>query len=145
MQAWMDDREKWIARFHKTEYTAAFGEYRENCRFSVEKLNHVYQTSGSEDCLREAAAQLAAYVGELAEGAGRSKNRVLRECAYVAACYLIPAVRMLALPCSEPLEKHILDAWNRAYPNRILRGGSYEQILGGFPKDGILAHLFRRR
>lgn len=145
MQAWLENRETWIARFHKTEYTAAFEEYRENCRFSIEELNQEYVRSGSEEGLQEAAASLIRSVQQEVEMAVHSGGKILRDCSYVIVCYLIPAIRMLELPCSEPLERQILEAWNQAYPKRILRGGSYEQILSGFPKGSILSHLFTRR
>ncbi|WP_434311646.1 hypothetical protein [Hominifimenecus sp. rT4P-3] len=145
MQAWMENREGWIARFRKTEYTAAFEEYRENCRFSIEKLNEEYLRSGSEACLRETADALIQRVQEEVGAAARLGSGILRDCSYVIVCYLIPSIRMMKLPCSEPLERNILEAWNQAYPKRILRGGSYEQILSGFPKGSILSHLFTRR
>lgn len=144
MQNWLKDRGKWLRQFNKKEYAAAFKAYQEDCRFSVERLNQDY-LAGRGEVLQAAAAGLLEQVEQECRCASGSSPKTRRDCAYLIVCYLIPCLRSLALPCSEPLEQQILEAWNRAYPGQPLRGGSFEQIQAGFPSGSLFTHLFRNR
>ena len=145
MKNWLEDREKWLRQFNKREYAAAFQAYREDCRSSVESLDQAFRESGTEEGLKAAAEELIQQVERQCKETPGSYKRARRECAYGIVCYLIPALRSLALPCCPVLEQQILKAWSHTYPDSPIRGGSFEQIQAGFPQRSLLSRLFRRR
>ena len=114
-------------------YAPSFDTYRAGCAPVFERLNAAART---DEQIAAAAERLlddlaAAWDGEKSKTA---RQRRMTDDKIIVAIFLVPMVRAMELPVSEPFCKALQEKWCERYPKDPFYLGTYDAIAGGFRK-----------
>lgn len=120
----------------KDLYVPSFALYSDGCAPAFTRLNDAIPAA-QLDALCETAAERL--LDDLAGAWDTEKSRAARERRMnddklIIAIFLVPMVRKLALPISEPFCEKLQAGWVARYPKSPFYLGSYDDIAGGFRK-----------
>lgn len=114
-------------------YAPSFDTYRAGCAPVFERLNAAActdeQIAAAADRLLDDLA--AAWDGEKSKTA---RQRRMTDDKIIVAIFLVPMVRTMELPVSEPFCKALQEKWCERYPKDPFYLGTYDAIAGGFRK-----------
>lgn len=114
-------------------YAPSFDTYRAGCAPVFERLNAAActdeQIAAAADRLLDDLA--AAWDGEKSKTA---RQRRMTDDKIIVAIFLVPMVRAMELPVSEPFCKALQEKWCERYPKDPFYLGTYDAIAGGFRK-----------
>ena len=114
-------------------YAPSFDTYRAGCAPVFERLNAAActdeQIAAAADRLLDDLA--AAWDGEKSKTARQHR---MTDDKIIVAIFLVPMVRAMELPVSEPFCKALQEKWCTRYPKDPFYLGSYDSIAGGFRK-----------
>ena len=117
----------------KAEFEPAFAEIYAAAEPVFRQLDSAFSALGADADLQKSAEAFLDEL-ELDWAAGRSKNGARDDDKMVIAIYLVPAIRKLALPSSEPFCETLQREWVRRYPKAPFYLGNYDDISTGFRK-----------
>ena len=114
-------------------YAPSFDTYRTGCAPVFERLNAAART---DEQIAAAAERLlddlaAAWDGEKSKTA---RQRRMTDDKIIVAIFLVPMVRAMELPVSEPFCKALQEKWCARYPKDPFYLGTYDTIASGFRK-----------
>ena len=114
-------------------YAPSFDTYRTGCAPVFERLNAAART---DEQITAAADRLlddlaAAWDGEKSKTA---RQRRMTDDKIIVAIFLVPMVRAMELPVSEPFCKALQEKWCARYPKDPFYLGTYDTIASGFRK-----------
>ena len=114
-------------------YAPSFDTYRAGCAPVFERLNAAART---DEQITAAADRLlddlaAAWDGEKSKTA---RQRRMTDDKIIVAIFLVPMVRAMELPVSEPFCKALQEKWCARYPKDPFYLGTYDTIASGFRK-----------
>ena len=114
-------------------YAPSFDTYRAGCAPVFERLNAAART---DEQIAAAADRLlddlaAAWDGEKSKTA---RQRRMTDDKIIVAIFLVPMVRAMELPVSEPFCKALQEKWCARYPKDPFYLGTYDTIASGFRK-----------
>ena len=114
-------------------YAPSFDTYRAGCAPVFERLNAAARTdeqvAAAADRLLDDLA--AAWDGEKSKTARQHR---MTDDKIIVAIFLVPMVRTMELPVSEPFCKALQEKWCERYPKDPFYLGTYDAIAGGFRK-----------
>ena len=114
-------------------YAPSFDTYRAGCAPVFERLNAAActdeQIAAAADRLLDDLA--AAWDGEKSKTARQHR---MTDDKIIVAIFLVPMVRTMELPVSEPFCKALQEKWCERYPKDPFYLGTYDTIAGGFRK-----------
>ncbi len=114
-------------------YAPSFDTYRAGCAPVFERLNAAActdeQIAAAADRLLDDLA--AAWDGEKSKTARQHR---MTDDKIIVAIFLVPMVRTMELPVSEPFCKALQEKWCERYPKDPFYLGTYDAIAGGFRK-----------
>ena len=114
-------------------YAPSFDTYRAGCAPVFERLNAAActdeQIAAAADRLLDDLA--TAWDGEKSKTA---RQRRMTDDKIIVAIFLVPMVRTMELPVSEPFCKALQEKWCERYPKDPFYLGTYDAIAGGFRK-----------
>lgn len=136
----VEDYEVYMKQFTRKDYKDSFAGFTESGMNILKPVSSFYamKIESQEKTVEEVTKVIMeAIENMLSKKSKFSHGEAFMQFRFFITCFMVPMIRHLELPLSEPLAESLVVTWNKKYPKDQLQIASYEQIEKGFHRKGL--------